>query len=76
MSDASRHAHPGNNLIQVILDNENYYTNALLLLICVVNFVAARSLGLSDASRHASATKWLPKWLGCEPRLIVVSLDS
>ena len=22
------------------------------------------------------ATKWLPKWLGCEPRLIVVSLDS
>jgi len=22
------------------------------------------------------ATKWLPKWLGCEPRLIVLSLDS
>jgi len=23
-----------------------------------------------------NATKWLSKWLGCEPRLIVVSLDS
>jgi len=22
------------------------------------------------------AAKWLPKWLGCEPRLIVLSLDS
>jgi len=23
---------------------------------------------------HSRATKWLPQWLGCEPRLIVVSL--
>jgi len=32
---------------------------------------------LSDCVLDAlSATKWLPKWLGCEPRLIVMSLDS
>ena len=41
------------------------------------------SLSLSLSHIHAltnthtqDATKWLPKWLGCEPRLIVVSLDS
>ena len=26
--------------------------------------------------RGNCATKWLPKWLGCEPRRIVLSLDS
>jgi len=28
------------------------------------------------AAWQRPATKWLPKWLGCEPRLIVMSLDS
>ena len=28
------------------------------------------------SARTQLATEWLPKWLGCEPRLIVVSLES
>jgi len=31
---------------------------------------------LGDAEGLQRATKWLPEWLGCEPRLIVVSLNS
>ena len=32
--------------------------------------------GMCPPSIKRIATKWLPKWLGCEPRLIVVSLVS
>ena len=32
--------------------------------------------GSTESFHGRAATKWLPKWLGCEPRLIIVSLDS
>jgi len=41
--------------------------------------VVGAQAGGAHASRRERATKWLPKWLGCEPRLIpreVTSLQS
>jgi len=35
-----------------------------------------QAAGTGGCGHGSHATKWLPKWLGCVPRLIVMSLDS
>ena len=62
-------------LVRIITKNENTQKTCLHFLL--QNWKAGISkLGNPGAHAVADATKWLHKWLGCEPRLIVLSLVS